>query len=524
MAKHTLIKWARQGHQSLAWLGAIALFTFVISALTHPIMVWTGPQSTRFMPPSMVVDKNQVAAVPQAIKASGIDQAIITKVVPSQGGPLLQITTSETQPRRYFSLDTLNELVDYDKEQAAWLARYYTGLDTDIKSIEFITEFSETYPWVNRLIPVYKVTFASDENLSAYVYTETNALASLNNDWKRSLQSVFQALHTWSWLNEYSLLRVAILSLLLLALTALLLMGLVMMQGIKRKRFDSGARRWHRVTAWIVFLPLLGFSISGIYHLIQHEYGENLRGMRLGKPIALQNIPNNFNIDIDTISGQSLNSFSLISHDERLYFRTSLAREKSSKSADHSAHQHHSPQKIRNQRFDGVSKEKSAIYIPVSNDSTPELNDSQLANHLVLNYLALPENHSTTIERITRFGPEYDFRNKRLPVWKITADTQRDDRIFVDPRTGILVDHLVDSQRYEGLSFSILHKWNFLRAFMDREQRDIIVVVVLVITFLLGVLGVVMKLKRKKKARVSQPTSSPHAGTELPVQPEATGH
>ena len=501
MMKAKIIRLSRQVHQYLMYLSLFAVVTFVISAFTHPLMVWTGPQSVTFMPPKMTIDGNTVSNIPSTLVKLGIQESIVTKLVQTESGIKLQITENELQSRRYFSLIDGKEFTHYDEQQAEWLARYYTQQTAAVKDIAFITEFSTEYSWVNRLLPVYKVTFDTEDELTAYVYTETNALASLNNNWKRFLQGLFQTFHTWSWLDDVPLIRILLVSVLLLSLLSMLNSGLVMLISLKRKRYTSTAQSLHRKLAWIVFLPMLGFTLSGAYHLYQYEFAENQRGMRLGKPLQLKDFKSDQSASftlhrIIDVSEESLNSFSLIKHLGRYYYRAGFSNHVSQNAGVIKPHEHHgaSDKTVRNKRFDGVSKERSAKYYLLGGIKLDEasLTDKDVAKQLAFDFLDLDENTKVDLSKVTRFGPEYDFRNKRLPVWKITV-TETGERIFVDPVTGILVDYVVNHQRYEGYSFSLLHKWNFLMAFMKRETRDYVIVSFLALIMVLATLGFMLR-------------------------------
>jgi len=185
-------------HMLLAWVAAFALLGFVLSAITHPLLVWTGPQSTAFRAPQAVINAQQVNNIQAILQQHQINKAIVAKLVPSKDRVLLQVTENVQQARRYFDLGTGAELPNYDQEQAIWLARYYAFSGDEsvaIRSVTFQTEFDDAYPWVNRLLPVYKVNFDNEQNLSAYIYTEINALGSLGNDYKTRLQSLFRNLY-----------------------------------------------------------------------------------------------------------------------------------------------------------------------------------------------------------------------------------------------------------------------------------------------------------------------------------------
>ena len=69
--------------------------------------------------------------------------------------------------------------------------------------------------------------------------------------------------------------------------------------------------------------------------------------------------------------------------------------------------------------------------------------------------------------------------------------------VFIDPATGILVDRLVDKDRYEGYSFSFLHKWNFLTPFIGREVRDIFIAILMGLIIIFVGLGLAMKWNKR---------------------------
>src|SRR5690606_17568018 len=68
----------------------------------------------------------------------------------------------------------------------------------------------------------------------------------------------------------------------------------------------------------------------------------------------------------------------------------------------------------------------------------------------------------TTAEPITRFGGEYGFINKRLPVWKIEFEgSQR--RWYVETGSGALALALDDRAALAGWVFAYVHKWSFFK-------------------------------------------------------------
>ncbi len=547
MKKQIIVAKAFQLHRALMWLAIAALTLFLISALMHPIMVWTGPQSTQFRPPSFSLNQSlEESSAPLTAQQSQqrIERALeqlsdlssiqfpeggspfdeadieVAKLVPTQVGPMLQITMDDQSPRHYFSLEEHQPRYS-DEQQALWLAAYYSGEERPVDSVTFVDEFSREYPAVNRLLPVYKVVYDGEDNLSVYVHTETNALASMNNDWKRALQTGFQWLHTWSWLDDFPVVRVTLLTVLLLALLAMSIAGLMLLLLFNRRLARRKTLVWHRAIAWSVWLPLTALLISGLYHLLHEAWTESPAETRLlveASPAAAnETLVDSLSANTsdaaqlkglqgrriaESLYGQTLNSLSLVRFGERWLLRASVAGSTRDQvatrpTAPESAHDHStkpdSPREIRQRRFDGQASERGAAFYDLQGRRMQGLSDTLLVRHWAKQWLALPDQQTMALSLVTRFGPDYDFRYKRLPVWRVDVNSSQQDRLFIDPVSGLLIDHQQPQNQWERWSFSILHKWNPLVALVGREGRDLLVVVVLLAVGLLGWLGFRMR-------------------------------
>ena len=492
-----------QWHKRLVWFGLAAIICWAVSGISHPLMAWFGPQANKMFPPRLTVNSSDVMAIDTIISRHQLSNAAVAKLIPTGDGAMLQLTTetaannSGPQPRRYFSLTNGDELANYDKQQAKWLAAYYTGIDiTQVKSVQFIRNFSNEYPRINRLLPVYQVNIGEgDALISAFVYTETNALAALNNTSKRRLQTLFQALHTWSWLDITGQGRVVLMALLLLTLFAMVITGMLLVINLPSRTIKDKKRRWHRSLAYLLWLPLLGWSASGFYHLLQSHYIEPVSGIRLGNVVNLQQWPQK-TVDRDTWlsnfqnnlgQNQALNAVSLVNGANNNYYRLSVART-------------HTQKVTRNARFDGQSSEKAVLYINSQSGLPDGHNDRVQAIELMKQFNGANTQYSN-IERVVRFGANYDFRNKRLPVWQLNIDDAVGSRIFVDPTTGILVDQNRRYDRIESWSFSVLHKWNLITPFIGRQWRDVAIIITLVACLLMSALGLSLYLTRARRTK-----------------------
>jgi len=485
--KTTILQDSLKWHKILGWIGGVALIIFALSAILHPIMSWTGPKQAAYFPPQSKINSSFVEAIPGILEKHDIARAIMVKILPSKNRPVLQVTEYNNKPRRYFDLENYEELEHYDKTHAIWLARYYTGQkDINIRSITFQTEFDNAYPWVNRLLPVYHISFATDDNLTAFIYTEINVLANLTNDWKTAIQSIFSFIHTWSWLDGFENARIFLMMILLICLFGMAATGTALVFLIKNRKISDSKRRIHRFIAYVIWIPLLAFSASGSYHLLQYAYGDSHIGLKLGDTIDV--LPNRFgnSFNLEKYAKMSLNAISVIEgNDGKLLYRLGVPKGT------------HGQNISKSVKYDGMAIEKPAIYFSTLTSKETSVTDKDMAMYYAEKYTGLGNNKITNIKLVSHFGPHYDFRNKRLPVWRVDYNSELGDKIFIDPATGTLVDRLVDRERYESYSFSFLHKWNFLASLIGKQARDILMVFILILAIGLTVLGYFMLLKRK---------------------------
>ena len=489
------IRW----HQLLALLGGIGLLLWGGSGLLHPIMTAFGPQQAVFYPPHRPLDLAGIHPIHDTLAAAGITQAAAVRVVASDGANLLQVTETQDAPRRYFRLDDGTELVGHDHVHAVYLARHYLKQDGPVRSVDWVDAFTPDYPWVNRLLPVYRVTFDRPDDLSIYIYTETNAAAGVDNRFKSVVQTGFRWFHTWSWFPaEADWARVVLIALLVGSLLALAATGIAMIVTIRRRGRAPGLRGWHRMAGYVVALPLLMFTSSGLFHLIQYAAQTPGRSLTLSPPLSLENVAFPLHEQwADIAQGLDVSSVSIVQDNKgRHLYRLGLA-------ADRRGGGPQTARQIRNARFDGLETVGLAVYLDARTGQAYPGGDRALAVQLGERFTGVSDRAIRAVSLVTRFGPGYDFRNKRLPVWRLDYGPPVDATLFVDTTTGVLADKVPDSHKLERASFSFLHKWNFLFP-LGRDAQNIIVSLAVVISLVfMAAVGLTMDAKRR--ARRSRP-------------------
>lgn len=522
-------RWSYAKHQWLGLIGGISLLVWGLSGLAHIAMVLFGPQQAVFMPPAARVDLEGARPIAQTLAEQGITEAVAVKTVPAPGGSVLWQVTQSDGTRRYFRPADGREIPDGDRAQAEFLARHYLATDRVITSATLQTAFDADYPWVNRLLPVWKLEFAGDDGLTAYVHTETSSLAAVNNTTKSRLQSLFRALHTWEWVPPgMEWLRVMVIALMVGSLLALGLTGIAMLVTVRRRNRLPGARGWHRIAGYVLALPLIMFSSSGIYHLIQSALVPPASQLKMGRPVDVAS--GRWPIEQDwaqIAKGREIASVALVegAQGQPLY-RIGLAPkglmgggehdhgragqqpEQAMAGHDHAAMMAQSAAKvpttdaeIREARFAGIKPDGPAIYLDAATGAVVETGDRDLALAIARRFTGAPESAVTGVELVTRFSHEYDFRNKRLPVWRIDYGAPVNASLFVDTGAGVLVDRVADYEKPERFVFSFIHKWNFLFPVGRLGQNLIVGLFAIALIGFSAVLGLRMDLIRRLRMR-----------------------
>lgn len=481
-------------HKSLAWLAFSALLLWGLSGLLHPLMSAFGVQQAVFAPPRRALDMSQSLPLQDILRQAGIAQAQAVRVVVSTPANLLQVTTTQHAPRRYFALDDGHEIVEHDAAHAEFVARHYLGLlgpENKVSKVEWIDQFSNEYPSVNRLLPVYKVSFDRPDQLTAWVYTETNSLAAVSDSRKAAMQTLFQWVHTWSFMpTSLEWPRVAVIGAWVGLLAGTGLGGLFMLLAIRRRVEPKRAKSWHRAGGWVLSVPLIALAGSGVYHLFQYAGTQSPPVLALQQPIPLDQLKFKLPPEWKSITqGLPVNGLSLVQSPQgELVIRLGLANTNTPEPLSANA--------LRNARFDGITPTGPAVYLKADSGQVWAEGDRELAIGLALKHTGAPKEAILDTELVTRFGGLYDFRNKRLPVWRIDLGAPVNGSVFIDTNSGALVDITADSAKLERWSFSVLHKWNFLQAFGRNTQNIVVSVAVLGMLIFFAALG--FRLKRAR--------------------------
>ncbi|MBI2234490.1 MAG: hypothetical protein HYU57_05835 [Micavibrio aeruginosavorus] len=423
-----LIKW----HKRLAWAAGIAFLLWAASGLLHPLMSWTNPRPASFAPPPQ--GEIRAPDILSILSQQGITRVSGLRLL-DHG--ILQVTLPDTAERIYLRGGEI--MPDADRARAITLARHYTGAKEAVRSAEIITEFDHGYPAINRYLPAWKITFDRKDGLSAYVETDTDRLGAITNTRKIILQTIFQTVHTWSFLDRAEGVRVGLILLLVGTALGMAGFGMALYLALRRPGGTKGKRKVHRLLALIAWIPLTVFPASGLFHLVMQS--------KLVYPHPAAASP--------SISAAAIPAL---------------------------------PQ--------GPQKNLRLVILPDRAALWHADGDDDRALALRLAAMFSDSDREATVGEIKKFSSEYGFTYKRLPVWRVAYD---DGRVFfIEPRTATLAAATTPARTTETWFFSTFHKWQFLDPYTGKTLRDIIMIAVVLTGMAMALSGLGMIKSRKR--------------------------
>ncbi|MNE25411.1 hypothetical protein D3C80_1187410 [compost metagenome] len=370
-------------------------------------------------------------------------------------------------------------------------------------SVELLKDFDEEYLAINRLLPVYKVSFDRADGIRLYVDATTDRLGLAMDNNRAIFHSFFRNFHSWEFLDHLGNFRLFTLTLIASIAFVTAILGIYITFITKSNKAKSNQnssvkyRRLHRQIAIVVSITTLMFTFSGAYHAIVKI-----------EPDTRQNyfVKNDFNVtelkfDLDSVAKRyQVKNISIIKMNDTTYLRLSC-------SADKGFNKEACCEKmsVAASKF-GLEKKKDAPVIHyLSLHSLTELanGDVQYARFMAEKFSKNEDIVSVT--PITEFKGEYGFINKRLPVYKVQYKANDNERWYVEPSTGELAAKINDTNLREGLSFAMLHKFHFVDD-IGKTTRDVLTVIAALGNLAVALIGIVLLVfwykKKYIKARV----------------------
>ncbi|WP_157669393.1 PepSY-associated TM helix domain-containing protein [Chitinibacter sp. GC72] len=474
--------WLNRWHKKLAWVAGIAVIFWGLTGVLHPIMSALSPKVQPLpVPAALPADLQPVTLHSLQLPAGQIQSARL-RMLGEQ--PAWRIGLQGQASGLWYDAQNGKLLVNADAAEAERLARALVGdMQSPIARITPVTEFSRSYPAINKMLPVWRVEFARDDGMVAFVDTEGRRLASLSDQTKRSLMPVFSLLHTWSWASEpvkkagiTLVLGIALLSM----LGGLWMYWLRYRMGTLRSE-QQRLRRLHRALGLGAGVAGLVITVSGLTHLwLQAAPFQAAKAQPLAQLPDLHHIPPG--VAVLTAVNVAGKGYWLVEHTKKeLQGNTQVA-----------AHQHHAstaPSQLPDY-LDAHGQPQQGL---------AQIHAMQLVRQLAPHDATVQNASVSKVSLISQFGGEYGFFQKRLPVYRVDLALPNQPSWYLEPATGTFSTRVDNADRFEGYLFANLHKWHWLDG-LGKTSRDVILAGFAAANVLLAVMGLFLMRRAKGRA------------------------
>jgi hypothetical protein len=490
-----------QWHRTLGIITIIPIILWTLSGIMHPFMA-------HFFKPQIAHDKLEVKTIDTTQIKHSLQEVLIQhkistfknfRLVNFNNATYYQIKNIQNK-YQYFNTQDAKELENGDQKYATYLSRYFLQDSiSKVSKIELLTEFTSQYKYINRYLPVYKLSFDREDAMEIYVETTSSKLATYNPKSRQIFIWIFDTFHNWAFIDAIAnnQLRIMIMLLLLSIIVFSALSGIVI-YGFFWKKFKKATptdsegflRRNHRKIGLIVSLLTVTFGFSGGYHATQKWQPNNLPKMIYEPLVTVSDLPistSKLNIDF-----KQLIDISVITFKKNNYFRCVL--------------------------FDSENEKKSTKYVNTISNQTENI-EMKYADFLALKFSKMLQNpdknccemddnplteHRLELKSssvLTEFdNREYGFVNKRLPVVKLEYNSPDQTTYYIETETSRLAAVVNDESRLEGYSFAILHKF-LLIEWAGKGIRDLVTVAAALGILVVSVMGLLLFLKPKLRIR-----------------------
>lgn len=485
-------------HRTLSLIIAIPVLLWAVSGFMHPLMTNIKPQVAAQKLPPLAVDSHAIRVpLPDALKKNNITAFHSVRLIHIDTNFFYQVQQEVNKAPVYLSVTNGKLLPSGDWLYAQYLARQFLegptapagsspadhaghtatpaamveeaeGHDccnaatacvlnnttgSTIANVSRLTAFDKEYKFVNRLLPVHKVSFNRPDGIRIYVETTQDRFAFAMDNRRAMFDNIFQWLHTWSWLDApgntklYFIIAICLLSL----VTSVL--GIYIFCITKTKKANGHAtlraKRNHRYTAIAGAAFTLAWSFSGAWHALEKFKTDDRNAY-----FVSNQFPASVYIDfprLQRIVNKPVSNFSLVKIDEQTYWRVVTMKGK--------PHSTHAPVQFMKSMEVPVP---AVMFVNTGDYSVLPNGEEKYAAWLASQFSKQPMGDIRSVTAVTKFNEEYNFTDKRLPVWKVSYATADADRYFVETATGKLSVKVNDSDLGEGYSFALLHKHHFM--------------------------------------------------------------
>ena len=495
--RKNIYKW----HRTIGIITIIPVIFWCLSGLMHPFLAhWFKPKiANEFIMPKPLNREKLKLSVKQVLEKNEIASIKNFRVIQFNNNSYYQVKNTKNE-WIYLNSETGEILNDGDKKYAEFLSRFFLADSiSKIKSITLQSDFSQQYKWINRLLPVWKVSFDRADNMDVYVETPYSRLGTFNPNSRKVFLWIFDNFHNWTFLEKISnnTIRIAVMILLLSIIIISSLSGIIiygfMWGKFKKPSIENRKgilRAYHRQIGISVAFVSFTFAFSGAYHATM-KLKPNLLPDMLYEPILItEELPDS--LPNDKIDWKKTTNLSFVKTDTSLFYQIFYKKAKD-----------------KTPYVDYLNTKNNEFWIDGNNNYAIFLSNYFNNKYFKCNKQNCCKGGQEKSENInedlvilkTEDVPffekrEYGFAFKRLPVVKVSYDTPQKTNLYIETASSRLAAKIENSDRYEGFSFAILHKFLFMD-WAGKNIRDIVMMLSALGVLTVSIFGLIIFLNKQ---------------------------
>jgi hypothetical protein len=440
-----------KAHKITGLIVFIPILLWVVSGFMHPFMShWFKPEIPKTTLKENVIPIAKIEyRLEEALSKSRISSFEDVRIIECQKRWFyqVQLTIDSTV---YIDIEKGSIVPHFDQAYAIYLARYFTDDSTSkIKSMTKQRDFDFYYREINRLLPVWKIEFERSDKMTVYVETNSSRLGTFNDKYRTAFIWIFNTFHNWEFLpaqlSDHFRLSLLLFFSGFIFITAFL--GLVIygigwnkFKKIKNSNEKTETRRSHRKLGLAFSLFTFMFSFSGFYHALNKWDTDS--SPKENKLILTQQL-SAIEDSVLFNPADSITTLSVLNTTEGVYYRC----------------------------MSSYSNKIKWINAETKNRSNKNM-DSLYSLEQALANTQLSTKELARISFLDHFDHEYGFINKRLPVYKVEFNDNKNTTLYIEPSSKKIAAHITNEKRQEGYSFAFLHKFVFLKG-LGADVKDI---------------------------------------------------
>lgn len=441
-----------RSHRFYARLVAVPTILWALSGMLHPIMAnWfkptiahqTLPSSTfswqaDWLEPRQLADKNQLSTLEQLHLVKIGDQVAY------------QHQTAEGSTA-YFNINTGALMPNAEVQLVKQLASGFSGFDAElIKGVEKITEFRSDYNYVNRYLPVYRVSFDTEDEFEVFIDPESQKLAAFSNHASRLYKQFFAWTHNWIFLGATdNILRIIIVLIVMSLITWVGIAGVLTFFTLKAPKAQDGTSQrafrftLHRYVGLLTSVFFIALAFSGTVHTLSKFIFD--RGFLES---SLPSVPS-----------------------DNIQYPLSEAFQQSKEAVRGLSMAYINNEPFYRLNIESKNEPGKTCYVSAISGQVKPNADALYAQQLAKEFAQVDASQVGDSTLITQFGKHYPAILKRLPVQQMKLTDAPYLAVTVDTQNSRLVSRLKLINLLESQVFLTLHKLHFLDP-ISKDFRD----------------------------------------------------